>query len=55
MPFLSFFLRFVVIDWDQQKQLGIFGGSYFCVLGFPQAWPKETDKSGVSPKPRAHS
>lgn len=50
MPFLSLFLRFITIDWDQQKQLGTFGGSYFCLLGFPKAWPKETDRVRVSPR-----
>lgn len=37
-------------DWDQQKQLGIFGGSYFCWLGFPQAWLKKTVRVGASPR-----
>lgn len=37
-------------DWDQQKQLGIFGGSYFCLLGFPQAWLKKTVRVGASPR-----
>lgn len=44
VPFL--FLRLIVIDWDQQKQLGVFGGSYFCWLGFPQAGPEEADSQG---------
>lgn len=26
------------------------GTSYFCMLGFPQAWPKKTGRAGVRPR-----
>lgn len=39
-----------MIDWDQRNSREFLVVPISCVLGFPQAWPKDTDKSGVSPK-----
>lgn len=44
-----------MIDWDQEKQLGILGGSYLCWLGFPQARTKETDRVRGESQSSTHS
>lgn len=40
---------------DGPTETGVFGPSYFCLLGFPQTRPKETDRVRGESQSKTHT